>query len=167
MPESISRALLWLLVINLGIALGAGLFESRIVVPRWISSSPDLVRHWNAEAARQDDTGRRFWAFVTTLPLTLLTLANLIAAWRTPAPMRGWWLTAAIAAVADRVVTFAYFIPTMVRLMRASDSPESVAVAIRWAHLNYARLAILLAAWVTALKALSLSYPGPVQGVGS
>src|SRR5882672_4217131 len=117
---------------------------------------PDLVRHWNAEAAREDDTGRRFWGFVTTVPLTLLTLANLIAAWRAPAPVRGWWLAAAIAAVADRVTTCAYFIPTMIRLMRAPDSPESVAVAIQWAHLNYLRLAILLAAWLTALKAFSL-----------
>ncbi len=131
MSDSISRALLWLFVINLGIPLGAGLYESRIVVPRWISGSSDGVQHWNAEAARRDDTGRRFWGFVTTVPLTLLTLANL-------------------------------FIPTMVRLMRAPDSPESVAVAIRWARLNYVRLAILLAAWLTALKAFSLSYQPPI-----
>src|SRR6267143_499660 len=156
MSEAVSRALLWLFVINLGIALGAGLYESRIVVPHWITSSPDLVQHWNAEAARRDDTGRRFWGFVTTAPLTLLTLANLIAAWRAPAPVRGWWLAAAIAAVADRVVTFAYFIPTMIRLMRAPDSPESVAVASQWARRGYLRLAILLAAWLTALKAFSL-----------
>ncbi len=162
MSDSISRALLWLFVINLGIPLGAGLYESRIVVPRWISGSSDGVQHWNAEAARRDDTGRRFWGFVTTVPLTLLTLANLIAAWRAPAPVRGWWMAAAIAAVADRAITFAYFIPTMVRLMRAPDSPESVAVAIRWARLNYVRLAILLAAWLTALKAFSLSYQPPI-----
>ena len=157
MSESVSRALLWLFVIDLGIALGAGLYESRIVVRRWIGSSPDGVRHWNAEAARQDDTERRFWGLVTTVPLTLLTLANLIAAWRAPGPVRGWWLAAAIAALADRVITFGYFIPTMVRLMRAPDSPESVAVAIRWAQLNYVRLAMLAAALVTALKAFSLS----------
>jgi hypothetical protein len=157
-----SEALLWLFVINLGIALGAGLYESRIVVPHWISSAPDLVRHWNADAARRDDTGRRFWGFVSTGPLTLITLANLIAAWRASAPVRGWWLAAAIAALADRVVTFAYFIPTMVRLMRAPDSPESVAVALRWARLNYVRLAILLVALLTALRAFSLLYQQPL-----
>ena len=151
---SVSRALLWLFVINLGIALGAGLYEARIVVPRWIGSSPN--RHWNAEAARQDDTGRRFWGLVTTVPLTLLTLANLIAAWRAPAPVRGWWLAAAIAALADRGITFAYFIPTMIRLMRAPDSPASVAMAIQWARLNYVRLAMLVVALLTALRAFSL-----------
>jgi hypothetical protein len=38
-------------------------------VPHWISSSQASGSHWNADAARRDDTGRRFWAFVTTLPL--------------------------------------------------------------------------------------------------
>ena len=33
-------------VINLGVALGAGLYESRIVVPRWIGAA----EHWNAPA---------------------------------------------------------------------------------------------------------------------
>jgi Domain of unknown function (DUF1772) len=153
---SFSRAVLWLFVIDLGLALGAGLYEARIVVPRWTRSSADGARRWNAEAARQDDTGRRFWGLVTTVPLTLLTLASLIAAWRAPPPVRGWWLAAAIAALADRAVTFGYFIPTMVRLMRSPDSPESLATAIRWARLNYVRLAFLLVAWLAALKAFSL-----------
>src|SRR6266487_6891636 len=75
MPGTISATLLWLFVINLGAALGAGLYEHRIVVSRWITSSQSSGSHWNADAARRDDTGRRFWAFVTTVPLTLLTLA--------------------------------------------------------------------------------------------
>ena len=70
--------LLWLFVINLGIAFGAGLYEHRIVVPRWIDSSAGTGTHWNAEAARRDDTGRRFWAFVTTLPLTLTFQKRII-----------------------------------------------------------------------------------------
>ncbi len=158
MLDSISRTLLWLFVLNLGIALGAGLYESRIVVPRWLSTSPDSRPHRQAEAARQDDTGRRFWAFVTTGPLTLLTLANLIVAWRAAGAVRAWWLAAAVAALVDRAITFAYFIPTMVRLMRAPDSPESVAVATRWANLNHVRHAILLVAWLSALMAFSLVY---------
>src|SRR5207237_8947478 len=56
------------------------------------SSEPGL--HWNADAARHDDRGRRFWAFVTTVPLTLLTLASLFAASRASGPLRKWWLVA-------------------------------------------------------------------------
>src|SRR5437867_7936229 len=125
MSEATSAILLWLFVINLGVAFGAGLYEHRIVVSRWIDSSDDSGSHWNAEAARRDDTGRRFWVFVTTVPLTLLTLENLFAAWWTTNPVRWWWLTAGLFALADRLLTFCYFIPAMIRLMGTADSPAS------------------------------------------
>jgi hypothetical protein len=144
--------MLWLFVINLGIAFGAGVYEHRIVVSRWMGSPRDSSVHWNAEAARQDDTGRRFWAVVSTMPLTLLTLANLFVASRAVGSVKGWWIAAALVALADRLFTFSYFIPTMVGLMGAADSPESVAVATRWSNLNYLRHAIVLTAWLAALK---------------
>lgn len=152
------KTLLWLFIVNLGIAFGAGLYEHRIVASGWLVTSQESGAHWRADAARRDDTGRRFWAFVTTLPLTLLTLANLFAAWRSSGAVRGWWLAAALAALADRAVTFSYFIPTMVRLMRAVDSPEAVAVATRWWNLNYLRHALVLAAWLMALEAFAALY---------
>ncbi len=158
MPGTISTTLLWLFIINLGIAFGAGLYEHRIVVSRWITSSESSGSHWNADAARRDDTGRRFWGVVTTVPLTLLTLANLFVAWRASSPVRWWWLIAGLAALTDRVFTFSYFIPTMVGLMRAADSPGSVGVASRWLNLNYLRHAMVLVAWLAALKTFALSY---------
>jgi len=157
MSGTMSTAVLWLFVINLGIAFGAGLYEHRIVVSRWISSG-ESGAHWNAEAARQDDVGRRFWAFVSTLPLTLLTLANLFAAWRSSGAVRGWWLAAALAVLAERAFTFSYFIPTMIGLMRAVDSPASAATAIRWSTLNYLRHALVLAAWLASLRTFALLY---------
>src|SRR6476661_10450593 len=100
MPGTISATLLWLFVINLGLAFGAGLYEHRIVVSRWITSSEFSGSQWNAETARRDDTGRRFWALVTTVPLTLLTLANLFVASQASSTVRWWWLAAALAALA-------------------------------------------------------------------
>jgi hypothetical protein len=148
--------LLWLFVINLGIAFGAGVYEHRIVLPRWLPSAPVTGRHWMADAARQDDTGRRFWVFVSTLPLTLLTLLNLFAAWRSPGVLRGWWLLSALAALTDRLVTFGYFIPTLIALMAAADSPGAVAAATRWSRLNYLRHGVVLIAWLAALQAFAL-----------
>ena len=110
MSHKVSRTLLWLFVINLGMAFGAGLYEHRIVVPDWISSD-DAGAHWNAEAARRDNTGLRFWAYVTTGPLTLLTLANLVAAWKASGAIRGWWLAAALTILADRILTFSVLHP--------------------------------------------------------
>jgi hypothetical protein len=97
MAESVATIVLWLFVINLGIAFGAGLYESRIVVPQWLSSSPKSGYRWNAEAARQANVGLRFWVYVTTVPLTLLTLASLVSVWWAPDGVRSGWLAAAMA----------------------------------------------------------------------
>lgn len=155
MPGTTATALLWLFVLNLGIAFGAGLYEHRINIPRWLpeSGSP----RWNAAAAQQDDVGRRFWVLVTTIPLTLLTIANLIAAWPMAGALRTWWLAAAATSLLERVFTFAYFVPTMIGLMSAGDSPATVIRARRWRNLNYLRHVISLAAWLAALRAFALA----------
>ena len=150
--------LLWLFVINLGIAFGAGLYESRIVVPQWFCFSPSMEYRWNAEAARDANVGLRFWVYVTTVPLTFLTAGSLIAVWWTRDAVRSWWLIGVAATLVDRVMTFTYFIPTMINLMK----PESVAPskgtakAQQWVRLGYIRHAATLIAWLAAQKALSL-----------
>jgi hypothetical protein len=153
------EVLLWLFVINLGIAFGAGLFESRIVVPQWLSTSAGAGYRWNAEAARNANVGLRFWVYVTTGPLTLLTLASLVAACWTPEAVRNWWLGAAATALIERGMTFGYFIPTMIKLMRveAFGESEAVAKALQWVRLGSIRHALTLAAWLASLKALSLT----------
>ena len=59
MSRSASGFLLWLFVINLGIALGAGLYEHRIAIPEWLVTSGASGPHWNADAVSRFDTGRR------------------------------------------------------------------------------------------------------------
>lgn len=94
-----------------GIAFGAGLYEHRVVVTQWVTSSPEAGIHWNPGVARQDDT-----------------------------------------------VHPSYFIPAMVTLMASEDSAQSAAAAMRWSNLNYIRHAIVLAAWIAALKAFATFY---------
>src|SRR5206468_12745241 len=106
MMESIAHVVLWLFVINLGIAFGAGLYEGRIVVPQWLSRSGGSGYRWNAEAARDANVGLRFWAFVPTVPLTLLTLAGLAVVWWTPGGARPRWSAAIAAAPVERALTF-------------------------------------------------------------
>ena len=149
---------LWLFVLDLGIAFGAGIYEHRIVMPRWIAFSGRSGPVWNPDAARGDDTGRRFWVFVTTLPLTLLTVVNLFAAWHADPPTRAWWLAAVAAALIDRGLTLSYFIPTMVKLLNAPSSQAAAAAAARWSLLNYLRHAAILAAWMASLRTFALFY---------
>jgi hypothetical protein len=158
MAQYIPKILLWLFVINLGVVFGAGLYEARIAFPQWLVYSAESGYRWNAEAARQANTGLRFWVYVTTVPLTLLTLANLVVAWRAQGAIRGWWLGAAVAVLVDRIFTFSYFVPTMVKLMSDASLSQSQAVAMasQWGNLNHLRHVIVLVAWLLALKAFSL-----------
>ena len=157
MMPFLPRVLLSLFIINLGIALGAGLYESRIVLPEWLVRAPDGQLQWNPAAALAANTGVRFWVYVTTVPLTLLTIANLIAAWRTATAARSWWLVAAVVAVLERALTFGYFIPTMIYLTRPHGpaGADAVRIAIQWAQLDYLRHGLTLAALVAALQAFA------------
>jgi hypothetical protein len=159
-PEFLCRAVLWLFVINLGISFGAGLYEARITVPQWLRVVPGIGPTWDPVAAAEANVGLRFWAFVTTGPLTLLTVASLVCAWRAPAPVHTWWLLAAVAALIDRVLTFAYFIPTMLKLTRDEPrpAPAAAAKAVEWVRLSYVRHAATLVAWLAALQAFALMY---------
>jgi hypothetical protein len=91
------------MVINLGIAFGAGLYEARVVVPRWADLPP---KDW-------PNTGLLFWVYVTTVPLTLLAFANLML---DKSVRRNWWLDAVFILLMERLTTFSYFIPTMINL---------------------------------------------------
>ncbi len=156
MSLGMATLVLWMLVLNLGMTFGAGVYEHRIVLSRWLGGPLAAGSRWDGEAARRDDPGRRFWVLASTVPLTLLTLANLFAAWQGSGPGRNWWIAASTVALAERLLTFSYFIPTMVRLMRAADSPDAVARATRWARLNHVRHLIAFAAWLLSLKAFAV-----------
>jgi len=148
MRKYVPEVLLWLFVINLGIAFGAGIYESRVVIPQWENTPPQM---WL-------NTGLEFWVYVTTIPLTLLTLANLVAAWLDKGPRRYWWLGADAIIFVERIATFSYFIPTMLWLMGAEDlpQPEVNAALSQWLLLDYGRHVLTLAGWLAALKAIPL-----------
>jgi hypothetical protein len=148
---------LWLFVVNLGLVFGAGVYEQRVVAPRWLVHQPGRPSRWDGAAARVDDVGRRFWVFAATLPLTVLTFTSLALAWRAGSAAHAWWLAAASLAAIERLATAGYFIPVMIRLMRAAEAPGVVAMATRWSRLNALRHVLVLAAWLAALRAFELT----------
>jgi hypothetical protein len=136
MRRYIPKVLLWLFVINLGIALGAGIYEQRVVIPR--EGIPP--QEW-------PQTGLLFWVYVTTVPLTLLTLANLVAAWLDRGPRRYGWLGAVAIVVLERIATFSYFIPTIVWLQGTEGlfAEEVQAALSEWLFMDYGRHMLTLA----------------------
>lgn len=156
--SSLSAFLLALFILNLGTAFGAGLYETRIILPLWFHKSAESGYRVNTKALHEVDTGRKFWAFVTTGPLTLLTLANLVLAWQSQAAGRDWWLAAALITLIERIGTFSFFIPTAIKLQRADQLTASTVsrLVTSWTWLNYVRNGLTWLAWLAALRAFSL-----------
>lgn len=149
---------LWLFVVFSGIAVGAGLYEMRVNVPRWFTALGNSPACVNALAITADDSGRRFWGYITTVPLTLLTLAGCVIAWNPATARERWWLLAAAVMLAERVGTFGYFIPTLLKLAQAERFPaaETAQAARHWVVRNRIRCLLAFAGWLAALRALSL-----------
>ncbi|MFW7381641.1 MAG: anthrone oxygenase family protein [Oligoflexus sp.] len=154
--RSAIKLVLWIYVINLGIAFGAGLYEARVEIPQWFGTTSEGSLFWNAEAARESNSGLRFWAFISTGPLTLLTLASLFLARKFRETAGKWWFGSALLSLGERIFTFTYFIPVMLTLMEASSgfTNDVVSQAVQWERLNYLRHALSFFSWFAALKAL-------------
>jgi len=148
MQNLYKRTIIWLYVILLGIGFGAGIYESRIVLPQWIHIPPD---QWQ-------NTGLLFWVYVTTIPLTILTILCAFAAWRDNSLMRSWWLSSVGVIILERIFTFSYFIPGMIRMMGPQALPETEIAAelTEWMFLNHGRHLLTLTGWLLALKAFSI-----------
>jgi hypothetical protein len=146
------QLLLLLFILNLGVALGAGLYETKLIVPLWFPKSDEFGYEVNRQTMKQLDAGRAFWAFVSTGPLTLLTTANLVLAWQSQPPTRSWWLAAALMALTERVATFSFFIPTVLKLQQSTHSSAKIGHLVGlWIGFNYIRHALTLLACVSAL----------------
>ncbi len=150
---TLGKGLLRLLVVLLGIEIGAGLYEALVLVPLWAGGLPDSLVAYNTQALKPTP-GRHFWIVSTPL-VGLLGLANLVAAWRSRAPKRAWWLAGAAGVVAIVAITFLYFVPTLMRFEAVRQAGDAaLAASVRqWVALNWVRAAVCVASWLCLLVA--------------
>ncbi|HJP87366.1 MAG TPA: hypothetical protein VJ852_15340 [Gemmatimonadaceae bacterium] len=154
-----TRITLWLFVVALGIDLGAGIYESRIVVPLWSSGVPGTLAAGNPYARVAIDAGMRFWAVMTPAVAVFAILALLFGV-RGAGPGRTWLTFATVAELAVVASTLFYFRPTLVRLFMghgAGLSAEAISSIVhRWVMLSRVRVAVSFIAWLAALRAFTL-----------
>ena len=155
-----ARIALWLFVIALGLDLGAGIYEGRIVVPLWANGVPETLAEGNPFARVAIDAGMRFWAYMTSAVAILAVLA-LLSGLTASAGQRAWQTFATLFELVSVAMTLLYFRPTLVRLFMghgAGLSTDAVAAIVRrWVLWSRVRIAISLIAWCAALYALTLS----------
>lgn len=150
-------------MIVIGITIGGGLYEARVVMPLWSAAAPDSVtafyQHNSANPQFAPDPGGRFWIFVTPFA-TLLALAILISAFWTAPEHRKWRIAAGCIALIVDVATFAWFVPTIIQLssnaVMTMSRDELASLTNWWVNLNWVRAALLTAAWLAALRAMTI-----------
>jgi len=160
---SIAQIFLWLFVIALGITIGGGLYETLVLMPLWDTAPPDSVtayyQHNIANPQIAPNQGGRFWAFIT--PLTgLLAIAALLSGFRTRSEHRKWRITATVLTLIVFVFTIVWFVPNIIKLtgegVTTLSRDEVTNLTNWWVRLNWVRAVLYLAAFLAALRALSI-----------
>lgn len=155
-----ARITLWLFVIALGLDLGAGVYEARIVVPLWAGGVPDTLADGNPYGRVAITAGTRFWAYMTSTVAVIAVVALVFGLWA-PATQRAWRTFATLAELAVVAWTLLYFRPTLVKLFMghgAGLSADALRSTVRrWVMWSNVRIVVSLVAWCAALRALTLS----------
>ena len=161
--DVLASACLWLFVTLLAVQLGAGAYETRVVVPLWSGSPPESVWGWNEDARYAIRPFERFWIFATPA-LAASAAAALALGWRSRPAHRRWLVAACALTFALVITTYAYFVPAHHELLarRASGltADEITSKVNRWLTLHALRAPFYLAAWLMALRALSVAPRG-------
>jgi Domain of unknown function (DUF1772) len=139
-----------------GLALGAGLFELRVIIPQWAGKRTGKEIADAMEQSGHAISGKKFWALVGPLVLPL-TAANLAAALRSSGARRRWWLGSSATMAGIAVATATYYVPTLHKLQEVGAIPDTEveAVAKQRVRLDYVRVVVGVAAWFAGLRALS------------
>ncbi len=142
--------------------IGGELYEQLVAMPLWSQSPPDSViayhQHNVAYPQFAMHPGGRFWMFFMP-PAGLLAIAVLISGLKTRPEHRKWRMTAAVLALIVVVFTFAWFVPKINILGQggAGLSGEQITGLTNWwVGLNWVRAALFSAAWLAALRALTI-----------
>ena len=165
MRATVGRGFLWLAVLVAGPLVGAKLFDLVVLAGAWSADPPSSLAMMPYGAKWPVDTGVFFIPF--SAALLVAAFGALVAGWRTPWRYRWLLCIPSIGIFALLVLTVTAFWPMNAALWRhaahsAGDSitdAESITMARQWILLDWVRLGGGTAAFVAALRALTLPWP--------
>lgn len=152
----ISQLFLRLFVTFLSFEAGAGLYETRVLIPLWSASPPETVRNWDSTLTSR--SRQRFWKLIHPA-LILSAVATLATGWQTPRKHRRWLLVSTVFSLIVEVASLTYFVPTLVKLLIERGeglTDEEISTKTKtWVKLNGIRAVLGTAGFLAALRALS------------
>jgi hypothetical protein len=145
-----------LLFLTVTLGLGGGLYEILVIYPGWKHDVNPLTLRAKLESSGQFLAAKRFWPIVSPAQV-LLSVINVLLAWNYTGGARAYWLAAGVAVFINRVITFGYFIPVMIRKIMQPETIEATrlrGIVRQWTALSPIRLVIEVFAWVLLVVAL-------------
>lgn len=169
--KRLTRCFLWILVIAWGVLLGAKLFDLRVVVGAWSASPPESLRLLPYGPSYPVDTGEFF--IPSSATLLLASLGALICGWNTPPRYRFLLLLSAVMIFSTLIFTVIEFWPRNAALWAvangsadASTDTEMIRAMVReWVAFDWLRIAMGTVGYIAAIRAISVPFPPPVEGV--
>jgi hypothetical protein len=166
--EGVTRAFLWLAALVGGPLLGAKLFDLLVLAGAWSAHPPQSLAMMPYGKAWPVDTGVFFIPF--SAAMLIAGFGALTAGWKTPWHYRWLLCVPSIGILVLLILTVVAFWPMNAALFyHGIASPkdtitdmESIAMARRWVQLDWLRVAGATAAFVSALRALTLPWPGDI-----
>jgi len=157
----IQHSLLWIFVVLSALVIGGGLYEMRVIVPLWANSPPDSAWYWEAQRLANPqyapNSGLRFWIYLTPIHF-LVSIATLIAGWKTTGAHRRWLVLATVIFILMHMSAFVWFVPAVGQILNSKAlgiSPEQVVSKTHWwVTLSWGRFVIGLVGFVAGLRAL-------------
>jgi hypothetical protein len=153
----VSIFLLILFIFYIGLEIGGGLYETLVIYPRWKKDPTPETLAQNLETSGQN-AALRFWPFISPLS-GLLSAINMVLALQSGGELKVLWFGAAFLIILKSVVTYLYFVPTMMRTFRRAETMDAkkLKIAVKlWTSLSPIRAIFEVVAWIMALWALLL-----------
>jgi hypothetical protein len=145
-----------LLLFTITFTLGGGLYEVLAVYPNWKHDVDPKTLRAKLESSGQLNAGNRFWPLFSPAQ-GLLSIVNIILAYQYTGEAHNYWLAAAIVIFISRAITFAYFIPVMIRYIMQPEKVEVEklkAIVKKWTGLSPLRILPEFVAWGLLIAAL-------------
>jgi hypothetical protein len=164
----ITRMFLWLAVLVGGPLVGAKLFDLIVLAGAWAANPPQSLAMMPYGKAWPVDTGVFFIPF--SAAMLIAGFGALTAGWKTPWRYRWLLCIPSVGILILLILTVVAFWPMNAALFyHGVGSPkdtisdaQSIEMARRWVALDWIRVIGATAAFVSALRALTLPWPAEV-----
>jgi len=152
------QILLCAFIFSVGMGVGGGVYETRVVYPNWIKDpTPDGLGEKLASSG-QSGAARRYWPLISPMS-ALLAVLNAFFAWHQNGLVRTLWLTSSVSIIIKSASTYGYFVPTYIRRIARAETMDIMAlrrVVHTWANLSPLRVLVETLAWITGMWALMI-----------